>query len=972
MPIAAAFFVSGAAALVLQVLWTRMLGHVLGADALAVSTVLTVFMGGLALGSHLGGRHAPRLRRPLLAFAGLEAAVGLYGLFVPAGLDAMVAVQAGVVEHLGDGRWGPALLRFALAGLLLLPPTTLMGATLPLLAQALVRRSERLAERIGGLYAANTFGAVAGALLAGFFLIPELGVTATVRIAAALDLSVAAAVLAFFSVGRVDALVKSRPSPLSPTARLRLLEPTARIEPTEAERRRVLFAFALSGAAAMALEVLLTRAIGVVIGASTYAFTAILVSFLVGLAGGAAVMSRRVTGLAHPLAALSRAIIAAGIATLLVLFVVDALPLLMHSVARVPGLRHEGLHAAQLGLSLLVALPATLVLGTIFPLVLACLSAGSEPGPLVGRAYALNTVGGIVGSFAGGFVLLPMLGVERGLAGCGLGLALIGVWVMKDRLRPASLELSALVVAVAIVLFRPQWDIERWTAGMFRFHLAKEAYADGWVPSLDLLYHRDGVATTVTVGRSRHRTDGLGVLLKVNGKVDASDVGDMPTQILSGLLPLLVHPTAKDALVIGYGSGVTPGALLRAPLERLFVAELESAIYEASNRYFKHVNHEPFADPRARLVVDDGRNFLLTRNIDFDVIVSEPSNPWMSGAASLFTLDFFEIAKRRLREDGVFLQWLQLYELSEESIHTLARTFAAAFPHVLVMTPDGRSNDTFLIGSRRPLVFDRETVAAALSDPRVGPELVRAGVEDPDDLLGLFHADRPRLSALVGPGPLNTDDNAWIEFRAPRDLLDYATRDAQVRFREDAEGRRRALLKSGPFRGYSSDPVALLGRGLRLARQGRLADARDHAKAAQKDDPEAQRLLLALGAAVGPDDEPILNPDDVVRGHRAYAEVAVSMIEGRDREALTLALADGADERWETSPAHRLMLAYLYYREDRSEEAERLFSSLLSSQEDPSAALLYYAGRNSADRGLWPEAMRRLLRFAEKKAKGSD
>lgn len=964
MPITFAFFLSGAAALILQVLWTRMMGHVLGASALAVSTVLTVFMGGLALGSHLGGRWAPRVQRPLLVFAVLEAGVGLYGLMVPAMLESLPYLQVGLSGLLGEGRWGHALVRFFLATLVLLPPTTAMGATLPLLAEAAVGRLRRIAETTGGLYAANTLGAVVGALASGFWLIPTFGISTTVLVAAGVDLAVAGGVVLAFRWGRDGFLTEPRNPP--ETHALYEDAEALRIEATPRERHRALWVFALSGASAMVLEVLWTRAVGVVIGASTYAFTLILTTFLIGLAGGAGVASRRVERTFDPLRVLARVEIAAGLATLLAALVIDRLPLWLHEFTRDESLSHAGLYATHFFLTAAVTLPATLALGAVMPLVLAVVAPRGEvrAGPVVGQAYALNTLGAILGSFSGGFLVLPGLGVERGLEFAALGSAMLGLYLLRDRWRRAGPEALLVAVIAAVAVAGPRWDVERWTAGMFRFYLARDVYRYGWSSSTEVIHHRDGVATTVTVGRYPGRSDDRGVVLKVNGKVDASDIGDMPTQVLSGLLPVLLHPDPKDALVIGYGSGVTPGALLQSELRSMAVAEVESAVYEAANIHFAHVNHRPFEDPRARLVVDDGRNYLLTSRQEYDLIISEPSNPWMSGAASLFTLEFFEIAKRRLRPQGVFLQWLQLYELSPESIHTLVRTFHAAFPYILIFTPDPHSNDTFLLGSAEPLRVARDRVQAVLSNPKLARELERARVQVPEDLIGLFFLDQAGLPEVVGKGPLNTDDNALIEFAAPRDLLEFGTRDAHVPFRDRARGRRRDLVRGEAFVGFPDDGRALVMRADRLLRQGRRADARDHLEAARGKGQDVEGPLAVLDALEGPDDQPVVVATPSVRGHRAYAEAVVAMLQGDDRQALALVEAD-EDPRWIEEPGHALLRAYLKYREAETFEALDIFRRI--AEEEGFVAdhpeVLFYAARAHAERHEWGAAVELMERW---------
>jgi spermidine synthase len=506
----------------------------------------------------------------------------------------------------------------------------------------------------------------------------------------------------------------------------------------------------------------------------------------------------------------------------------------------------------------------------------------------------------------------------------------------------------------------PSWSYARWTAGLFRPYVALGVHGDGWEPHAEVVHHADGVATSVTV--DRNPSSGA-VALKVNGKVDASDRGDMPTQILSGLVPLLVHPDASSVLVIGYGSGVTPGAVLQADVERVVVAEIEAEVYEASNRYFGHVNHRPDRDPRAELVVDDGRNFLMTRQDRFDVIVSEPSNPWMSGAASLFTRDFFEIARRRLQSGGVFLQWLQAYELAPRNVEVLLRTFRTVFPHVMMLTPDPFSNDTFLVGSMERVQLDFARLSSWMTHPKLGPELERAGIRQPHDLIALLVAGEEEWTASVPPGPINTDDNALIEFRAPLDLLEYAVRDPSIPIMYRAERRRRQLAERLVVN-LPDDRATRRRVAESLLYRGRPEDAEVYAELLPAESEERARLLRLIGYVTDTDAESALVANDATRADRAYAEAAWAVVEGRDDQAL--ARVEQADAPFEEgSPAHRLLYAYLCYRNDRYTDAEYLFDSVLRDEvftaRHPEA--LYYAGRTQLFRGDLDAALEYFSRF---------
>jgi len=526
--------------------------------------------------------------------------------------------------------------------------------------------------------------------------------------------------------------------------------------------------------------------------------------------------------------------------------------------------------------------------------------------------------------------------------------------------RRAFTAVGAAAAAAAAFAAAPAWDYGKWTAGLFRPYVALGVHGGGWEANAEVIHHADGVATSVTVDRNPHSGS---VALKVNGKVDASDRGDMPTQVLSGLFPLLVHPNPESALVIGYGSGVTPGAMLQSDIERLVVAEIEAEVYEASNRYFAHVNHRPDLDPRAELVVDDGRNLLLTRRERFDIIVSEPSNPWMSGAASLFTRDFFEIARQRLNPGGIFLQWLQAYELAPRNVEVLLRTFRSVFPRVAMVTPDPFSNDTFLIGSQEPVRIDYARLSRWMNHPRLGPELARAEIRRPHDVVALLVASEHEWAEAVPPGPLNTDDNALIEFQAPLDLLEYAVRDPSIPIMYRAQRKRREI--AGRLISNLPDDEASRRRiAESLLHRGRPEDAEVYVETLPEGSPDRGRLLRLVSYMTDTDAESALVADEATRRDRAYAEAAWAVVEGRDDQAL--ARVERAEPGFEAgSPAHRLLYGYLCYRNDRYVDAEYLLDSVLEDElftaRHPEA--LYYAGRTQLFRGDIDEALDYFARF---------
>ncbi|HET6333684.1 MAG TPA: fused MFS/spermidine synthase, partial [Polyangiales bacterium] len=450
----------------------------------------------------------------------------------------------------------------------------------------------------------------------------------------------------------------------------------------------------------------------------------------------------------------------------------------------------------------LCVLPSALGMGAVFPATLRVWTHGGKSiGQDVGIVYTGNTLGSILGAWLPGFVLMPALGMQASLhIGVGLnlvvalGLASVGLVAGaaqsgdgSRRPRRSLVAAAALVpwaiAALAFVTLRPghglAWNISKMTLGAFRISLARDVLDEESWGAPELVYYRDGLSTTVTVERwGRHFS------LKNNGKVDASNGDDMPTQIMVAALPLLFHPqgpTGRDVAVVGFGSGVTVGAALQFPVRSVEVVELERSTIEAS-RFFADVNHLDYAsttfpyvrEPRLKVIDDDGRNFLAASRKKYDVIVSEPSNPWLTGVSDLFTLDHFRIAKQKLAPGGIYCQWAQLYELSPENVKIIYRTFSELFRYVIVFSAEDLSSDTVLLGSDSPLPLDLERVSKAFALPRVAAELERAYIHSPEDVLArTLLSSRAEVVTFSERAPLNTDDNARIELAAPRDLIGF-------------------------------------------------------------------------------------------------------------------------------------------------------------------------------------------------------
>jgi spermidine synthase len=765
------FVASGATGLIYEVLWARMLGLVFGATTLAVSTVLAAFMGGLALGSALAGRLAPRLRKPVAAYGWMEIGIAIYALLVPVLFKAVDTLYALVWQELQPGFFRFTLLRFALSCLLLLVPTTLMGATLPVLSAALLRTPEHDANSVTRLYACNLVGAILGTLLAGFILLPTFGIRTTIVIAATLNILVGLIALRTQHSIRLDTR-----SPVDESALIEVA--------THADHSPFWFwpAF-VSGFVTISAQIAWTRVLTMIIGSSTYAFSIVVALFLIGLAAGAWFIGRKDrSARLRPLLLTVELVSAASL--LFSLFVLNRMPALLITLGF--GLKiasWSGLLALQIfSATLLVFVPAMLM-GMVMPLVLVWASNQARAVNRVGRSYAVNTIGAIFGAFATGFVLIPITSIRFTL----LLAATLCLFVAAFAYQPARAGLDLLlkrclavfVVApvLVIVLFigAPPMNLADLSIGAYDSlvrvlaQTREGADASGQVagPNVhELLWYREGPTATVSV-----RRDGDTVSMGINGRTNASDsIYDMPTQVMLGQLPLLIAPQPKNALVIGFATGVTAGSILQSSIESVTCVELDPATIHGS-QYFNHVNNRPLDDPRTKLIIDDARTYLRVTSNRYDIIVSEPSHPWVPGVANLFTEEFFQQGRARLSGQGIFVQWVQIYQMSTESLRSVLATYSRVFPHVLVFRVGGlnKGKDLLLVGSLRPLSLDQ--LSPRIADPRIAAELARINLRSEGDVRAWFVCDESRLGPAVAGARINTDDNMHIETTVPREAF---------------------------------------------------------------------------------------------------------------------------------------------------------------------------------------------------------
>jgi spermidine synthase len=526
----------------------------------------------------------------------------------------------------------------------------------------------------------------------------------------------------------------------------------------------------------MVYEVTWSRVLAMILDSSTYAFTIMLTTFLVGIALGSYWMSKAIDRLPRPFLAFLLLEGAIGASAFLGLFLFAELPYLF--VVLYPSLSDSVnlIFFSKFLLSFMVMFLPTLLIGALFPLVVKLYTPKlNRVGRSIGEFYSLNTLGCILGSFCSGFILVPLLGIQRSILlaiALNIFLALILLLASPFKAKTVKTPLTVAIVgaALAMGLGVPQWNPSLMSSGVYMYvrfvlDLDHRQLMDRYSKDAgSVLFYKEGYTSTVSVHQSKTSEN---VYLKVNGKVEASTVGGMPTQILLGQIPLLMSQNLEDVLVIGLGSGVTVGSVSTFPARNITVVELEPAVVEA-NKYFFHANHRVLRDPRLRVMTYDARNFLLVTPEKFDVIISEPSNPWMAGVSNLFTREFFILGSQRLKPGGIFCQWLQLYKISPENLRSILRTFQDTFPHLLVF--ESSEYDLLILGSSEPLSIDLQRMEGRLSHLRVKEDLKRIQIGSVQDILGHFVIGTREVPAFVKKARINTDDNALLEFSAPKTL----------------------------------------------------------------------------------------------------------------------------------------------------------------------------------------------------------
>jgi spermidine synthase/MFS family permease len=772
----ACFFLSGIAGLIYEVLWEKYLGLFVGSTGLAQIIVLSTYMSGLALGGWFWGRFADRKFHPLLLYVLLELAIGVYALFFNQvfGLGRSFFLKIGSQVEIGSASF--QILKLLSCILLILLPTFLMGGTLPVMGKYLIRSLSGVGRRISLLYFLNSIGAVIGCLMAGFVLIRVLGLQSSMILGAILNFVVALAAYAIFKTASEPPLPEKE-------------EQAATSSSTPALMKIVLVCVALSGAVSMMYEIAWIRMLTLVLGSSTFSFTLMLATFIFGLSLGGLLLSFRkkqsgyatIFGLAE---------IGVGLTVLLSLPIYVKLPYYFNNLAALLNRDPSAFAPYQFmkfGLCIAVMLIPTILQGITLPAATQVLTREMKGlGKRVGSIFAINTIGTCIGAAFAGAISLAWLGIRGTLELAVFINLILGAVVLLAEPREGIRKKAYIVAAVCIVVVAVpyiggmrSWNENVMSAGAYRIRDRISSYQSmlDRIQNFQTLYYRDGIDASIAV-QDVPDARGTKRLLIINGKVDAGTNRDLPTQKMLGHMPMLLQPGAKDVLVVGAGSGATSGAVLcYDSVKSLDVIEISGNVIEVNrDGWFDAINGRYYADPRTRIFHEDAKTVLQVSDKPYDIIISEPTNPWIAGVAGVFSQEYFEACRNRLVPGGKFVFWLQSYELESNTLLMMLDTFTSVFPYQTIWNSQGP--DLLVVGSTQPYEADLASLTALLAQPAVKADLAQIKVDSLLPILSMQMNGHSRQPAVTWLGAIHRDYFPVLDYLAPRGFFIGKTAEA--------------------------------------------------------------------------------------------------------------------------------------------------------------------------------------------------
>lgn len=771
------FFLSGAAALIYQVVWIRSLSLLFGGSHLAVATVLTVFMAGLALGGYAIGKRLGGVQKLLRLYGLLELGIAAFALLFLLLLKLYPPVYIALAQFAPTSPLYLSCIRITFAALALIGPTTLMGGTLPVLSALVSGRSQGIGTRLSFLYGFNTFGAVVGAAAAGFVLLRHFSVNSTLFIAILINLVVG--ILAVLLQNWTQTHLENQ----EPAEDAAEIAPDEELVPL-ASLKLVLWGIAISGFCALGYEVLWTRILGIVVGASVYGFTIMLVAFLTGIASGSAVYGlvlkalerQKQTGqsLRNSIVLFGFVQVAIGVAALVVSIAFINLPVHKPMLMKYFLLRNYSMFEARQWANIVLSLAYMFVpaffMGVAFPLA-GRVHAGykRQVGRAVGEILAYNTIGAILGSACSGFLMIYLVGIERSLQiliMINIGFGLLVIFSLANSRKLNWSVGAATALAILTLSINPGiWKI--WDSRWLAIYRTNELEAYNTPESLrnalnntQVLYYGEGAEAIVSSVKTGSYQNFI-----TNGRTESSNTPvDLQCVYTLGHLPMLLAKNPKNIFVLGTGAGMTLGATSVYPgVEKITLVEIEPKVLGVA-RTFARYNHNVLENNKLKIVFNDGRNFLLTSKEKFDVITADPIHPWFSGAGYLYTSEYFKLAAEHLNPGGIICQWLPIYELTNDNLKSVVRTFRENFKYTMIWLTQ---YDIELVGSNTPIVLDEKELARRIAIPEVAGDLTSVKMGSATEFLSYFLMGDGGVRRYSQGSTINTDDNVYLEFSAP-------------------------------------------------------------------------------------------------------------------------------------------------------------------------------------------------------------
>ncbi|MCX7957944.1 MAG: fused MFS/spermidine synthase [Deltaproteobacteria bacterium] len=769
------FFLSGMAGLIYQVVWSKYFNLFLGITSYSVAILLATFMGGLALGNHIFGKFADKSKNPLRLYAYLELGIGITCALFPLYFDGLFNLYFTVAKGSIPNSPGNLLLKIAFSIITILLPTTLMGGTLPVMSKFIIKQISDVGAKVGLLYFLNTVGAILGTLIGGYFIIHTLGVDFSMQLSSFVNIAIGITtyylsknITGEFSVSQNDT------EGIRDDAGHEITYPDYKV-------KIVLIMIGISGFVSMLYEVVWTRMLALIIGSAVQSFAIMLFTFITGIAAGSyiihKVLSKRINHLLW--FAIIELLIAISIIAVLPLYM--RLPYYFNIIgSSIPKTESMFLfyEVTKIIICFIVMFLPTLFIGMTLPIASHINTKSiSNLGIGVGDTFSVNTLGNLLGSLFAGFLLLPVFGMENSMKTGIIINLLTGVVLLTITELKKAHKITLTIISVFISVFIVYYqfiDKEYIQRGSFRIRNRVAKTFEEFINNKNrenLLFYKEGKGSLVSVTKNKRGT----LILRINGKPDASSEYDMPTQLWSGLLGVILHNNPEDIFVLGMGSGVTAGvAAINNEVKNVELLEVSKEVIEAG-KLFKDVNFDVLNNRKVKVINSDGREYLrLNPDKKYDIIISEPSNPWIAGLASLFTIQYFEEVKSHLKDNGIFIQWFQAYETNDRIVNIMFNTIGNVFRYSYVFAP--ATLDFLIVASEKPLNLNKQRIYEKFSDPIFSSAIKDKNSIGIPDTIGEFASinliGEKRFRTYYGRGDnelvVNEDKFPIIEYEAPK------------------------------------------------------------------------------------------------------------------------------------------------------------------------------------------------------------